>query len=166
MKDYRNSDYALNKFAKGIVYRFTDKTVEVMQEDYLAENPGKTAADFKALKAESDGIYLAQDREDTALGKKQLSLTGLEDAEVCSVPGTDYAVIEEPDKAERKRKRRELGKQALGKLTEVQRRRYVMYHAGGLTTRQIAEREGTAQRTIMDSLEQAEKKIKKFLAKS
>ena len=46
MKNYKDSDYALNKFSEGIVYRFADRIVEIAQEDYLAENPGKTAQDF------------------------------------------------------------------------------------------------------------------------
>ena len=41
MKNYRDSDYAANKYASGIVYRFANKTVTVTVEDYLKENPGK-----------------------------------------------------------------------------------------------------------------------------
>ena len=41
MKNYKDSDYALNKFSKGIVYR----------------NPGRTAQDFIELKVLSDEIY-------------------------------------------------------------------------------------------------------------
>lgn len=40
MKNYKDSDYALNKFSEGIVYRFADRIVEITLEDYLAENPG------------------------------------------------------------------------------------------------------------------------------
>ena len=50
----------------------------------------------------------------------------------------------------------------LGKLTEVQRRRFLMHRVVGLTTRQIAELEGSKQQSIVESLQAAEKKIKKF----
>ncbi len=42
MKNYRKSDYALNKFSEGIVYQFSDGTVEISLADYLRDNPGKT----------------------------------------------------------------------------------------------------------------------------
>ncbi len=51
LKNYKDSDYALNKFSEGIVYRFADRIVEITLEDYLAENPGKTAQDFLEPKA-------------------------------------------------------------------------------------------------------------------
>ena len=57
MPKYQNSDYAVNKNAKGIVYRFANRTVEVTLEDYLRENPDKTEADFAELKAMSDSDY-------------------------------------------------------------------------------------------------------------
>ncbi len=60
MKNYKDSDYALNKFSEGIVYRFADRIVEITLEDYLAESPGKTAEDFLELKALSDEIYHQQ----------------------------------------------------------------------------------------------------------
>ena len=51
MNNYRKSDYAVNKFSEGIVYRFNSETIEVTLEDYLKENPGKTEQDFQKLKA-------------------------------------------------------------------------------------------------------------------
>ena len=51
MKNYTDCDYALNKINKNaIVYRFADEVVEVTLADFLAENPDKTEADFRALK--------------------------------------------------------------------------------------------------------------------
>ena len=45
-------------------------------EDFLRDNPGKTEADFMALKAVSDEIYLEQARLETAQGNKTFSMTG------------------------------------------------------------------------------------------
>ena len=47
-------------------------------------------------------------------------------------------------------------------LTKIQKKRYIMSRAKGLSTREIAEKEGVSQRTVQDSLELAERKIKIF----
>ena len=78
MKNYRKSDYALNKFSEGIVYQFSDGIVEISMADYLRDNPGKTKKDFLELKAISDDIYLEQVRLETAQGNKLFSLADLE----------------------------------------------------------------------------------------
>ena len=163
MKNYTDSDYALNKYSEGIVYRFADKTVVVTLADYLAENPGKTAEDFKALKEFSDADYLNQVRRENASTKKDVPIGDLIETDACAVPSAEYSVVDEPVEVERLEARLNLAKGALDKLTEVQRRRYIQYHGHGLSTRKIAEIEGVEQRTVMDSLEWAEKKIRKFL---
>jgi len=84
MKHYKNSDYALNKFSEGIVYRFADDIVEVTL--------------------------------------------------------------------------------ALDKLTDVQRKRYLLYYVEELTIRQIADIEGVGHSKIQKRIEGAQKKIKKVLA--
>ena len=38
MKNYKDSDCALNKFSEGIVSKFTDRIVEITPEAYLVEN--------------------------------------------------------------------------------------------------------------------------------
>ena len=47
-------------------------------------------------------------------------------------------------------------------LTKIQKKRYLMSRAKGLSTREIAKKEGVSQRTVQDSLELAERKIKIF----
>lgn len=60
MRNYKESDYALNKFSEGIVYKFADGIVEITLEDYLQDNPDKSKDDFDKLKAISDEIYHEQ----------------------------------------------------------------------------------------------------------
>ena len=91
MKNYRKSDYALNKFSEGIVYQFSDGTLEISMEDYLRDNPDKTEADFLELKALSDEIYLELVRLETAQGNKTVSMTGLEDTVAYPAPSLDEA---------------------------------------------------------------------------
>ena len=64
MKNYKDSNYALNKYSQGIVYQFADGMAEITLEEYLRENPDKTESDFKELKALSDEIYYQQSRQE------------------------------------------------------------------------------------------------------
>ena len=84
MRDYRKSDYAINKYSPNIVYRFHDEIVEVSLEDYLTENPDKAERDFAELKALSDQIYYEQDRDESAQTRKDVSIHGLEETDCCA----------------------------------------------------------------------------------
>jgi len=145
-------------------YCFADTNLEITLEIYLRENPGKTENDFIELKTLSDSIYLEQDREEYRQTWKNVSLHGLDETEFCSVPSSEDAIIEQIEQAVKQKRRRELAHQALCTLTDVQRRRYLLYHVNGLTMREIADIEGVVHSKIQKSLEAAEKKIKKFLS--
>jgi hypothetical protein len=167
MKNYTDSDYAANKYNKGIVYRFADEVVVVTLTDYLAENPGHTAADFGKLKAFSDNDYRERDRLDYQEMWKNVPIDKLEETELCSVPSSEDIFLSELDAIEENeqyRQKVELAKQVLDKLTEVQRRRYLLHVVNGLSTWKIAEIEGVNQSKIMKSLDATEKKIKKVLS--
>ena len=166
MKNYKDSDYAINKNAAGIVYRFANQTVEITLNDYLRDNPTKTAADFEALKALSDADYYETDRSGYRQTWKNTSFDTLDEDEtvIFSVPSAEDEVIEQVEQAAEYAKRQSSAARALDKLTEIQRRRYLMYHVQGLSTWQIAEREGANQKSIHESLQAAEKKIKKILS--
>lgn len=163
MKNYRDSYYAANKYASGIVYRFSNQTVEVTLEDYLRENPDKTETDFKELKALSDEDYKNRDREEYRLTYKNVSIHGLDETDACCVSSPEEILIDELEqKAEKEHMRRQMY-QALSTLTEVQLRRYLMHFVDELSTWKIAEIEGVNQSKIMKSISAAEKKIKKYL---
>ena len=169
MKNYQNSDYALNKYSGGIVYRFADEIVEVTLADFLADNPGKTEADFRALKELSDADYYASDRAENAQTKKNSPFDEMDETLLCGEPSPEETLIgeiEEQEEAERYQERLNTANRALDKLTDVQRRRYLMYHVDGLTLRQIADVEGVVHTKIQNSIEAAKKKIKKVLADS
>jgi DNA-directed RNA polymerase specialized sigma24 family protein len=166
MKNYTDSDYALNKHSEGIVYRFADGSrFMVMLEDYLAENPDKTEADFAALKALSDEDYHERDKAGYRRTWKDTPLDARAETRFCSVPSPEATVIDAPEEAERRRSRAALAKRALEKLTEVQRRRYLLYHIEGLTTRKIANLDKVKHQSVVECLAAAEKKIKKVLGK-
>jgi hypothetical protein len=164
MKNYQDSDYALNKLNRNaIIYKFTDGIVEITLEVYLRDNPGKNESDFYELKALSDLMYYEQDREEYRQTYKNISLYGLDETDACAVPSPEESVIEQPERAARKKRRREIAEQALVTLTFVQQRRYVMYHVKGMTEDKIAQTEGSTQQAVSKSLMWADKKIKKFL---
>ena len=52
--------------------------------------------------------------------------------------------------------------EAIGKLTEVQQRRLRLYYFGGLTYSQIARLEGKNYRSVIDSINQAIKRLGKL----
>lgn len=55
--------------------------------------------------------------------------------------------------------------EAVGKLTEVQRRRLCLYYFDGLSYRQIARLEGVTHRAVIGTIAQALKQLKTFFQK-
>ena len=57
-KNYRTSNYGLNKNSKGIVYKYADgTTLELTFEKISADDPNFTRDDFEKLKNLSDELY-------------------------------------------------------------------------------------------------------------
>lgn len=170
MQNYTNSDYALNKInKKAIVYRFADYIVEITLAGYLAENPDKTEADFRALKELSDTDYYERDRFENAQTKRNTLFDELDETALCRVPSPEDLFIGEISAREETEQRRQClatANRALDKLTEVQRRGYLIYHVEGLSTWEIAKSEGVNQSKIMNSMTLADKKIEKVLSDS
>ncbi len=54
---------------------------------------------------------------------------------------------------------------AIGKLTEIQQRRLSLYYFGGLSYSQIAKQEGVNHRTVIGTIEQALKRLRKLYRK-
>ena len=163
LKNYKESDYALNKYSQGIVYKFADGTVEVTLEDYLRDNPNGTEADFAKLKAWSDGVYHEQAVQEQRTCRRNISIDQVPEVEFAVVPDFSQNLMGEPDE----------GKKALnaankllhsGMLTEVQQRRFMLHYFKGLSTRQIAMLEGVRQQTVWESLMWAGKKLRKLFA--
>ena len=166
MKHYTNSDYALNKYSEGIVYRFADGIVEVTLADFLAENPNKTEADFRALKEFSDGDYHGEVKATYRQTWKDLRDGTAEDSMFnadISAEDSFFGESEACEECVQYQKQVDAAYQVLDKLTEVQRRRYLMHRVDGLTLREIAAIESVAFQVVSKSISGAEKKIKKML---
>jgi len=160
MRNYKDSDYALNKFSEGIVYKFADGIVEVTLEAYLKSNPGRTEADFTELKALSDEIYHQQVVQEHRKSRLDVSIDALEDSKHPLMDSFEQELIIKSEK----QKALEAAKKLLhsGLLTETQVRRFRLHFFQGLSIRQIAAREGVHKRAVWDSLHWSEKKLKKF----
>lgn len=163
MKNYRDSDYAVNKFSKGIVYRFGDETIEITLEDYLRENPDKTEEDFFRLKEISDQIYYEQDRAENAQTKKNISIHSLMDTLACSTLALDEEYIQQEKREQDKRKMDKLFRDA--GLSEKQKRRLYLHCVEGKTFRAIAEIEGVHWTSVEECVKFALKKLKKYYIK-
>ena len=161
MKNYCNNDYAVNRYATGIVYRCATGTITVTLDDYLRENPGKTQADFAELKALSDAMYKEEDRAITRQGRKTTVLEEV-DATPIRADSPEDTLIRAEDTA----LRQQWARIALAKMTEVQRRRYLLHVAKGLSTWDIAQMEGVNQSKVFKSIQAAKKKMQNFLDES
>lgn len=167
LRDYRKSDYAINKYSPNIVYRFyDDEIIEVSLEDYLKENPDKTEQDFAELKALSDEIYYEQDRAESTQTRKDVSIHGLEEMDCCSTRPLEEELEELAAEVQNRRYARIALERlfAAGVLTEVQKRRFRLHVFRGLSTRQIGRLEGTSHQAVAKSLNLAIEKLKKFFA--
>ena len=162
MSDFNKSDYAINKNAAGIVYRFNGQTVEVTKTAYIEENPGKTEADFQELKTLSDSMFHEEDLADTKYAKRHGPLFDT-DMPTLITASPEEGFIERADmRAVRKATRQLLGS---GNLTETQERRFRMHFFKGQSLREIAAQEGTSHIVVRASIQQATKKLKLFFDK-
>jgi DNA-binding CsgD family transcriptional regulator len=172
MKNYQNSDYALNRQSEGIVYRFADGehvpgSSSYSEADFLANESGKTAGDFAALKEFSDEDYHRQKLRDYNTTHLNRNIEWAEDSGLCYSQSPEEILIARINAGEYAKKRARqaaIAKRVLAAMTDAQRRRYIQHAAYGLSTREIAEKEGISHVAVVYSLEGAEKKIKKVLA--
>ena len=162
-RNYRQSDYAKNKYSSNIVYAGSDETIEITLEQFLKENPGMTEEDFKYWKNWSDEDYLIADRKDTNEAKHTVSIHSIEATELVSIPSAEDIVIEKLSRESERVYTMKDAEAVLSKLTDIQRRRYLLYEVYGLSTPQIALSEGVSQYTVWESIDSAKKRIKKVL---
>lgn len=162
-RNYRQSDYAKNKYSNNIVYAGLDETIEITLEQFLDENPGMTEEDFKYWKNWSDEDYLIADRKDTNEAKHTVSIHSIEATELVSIPSAEDIVIEKLSRESERVYTMKDAEAVLSKLTDIQRRRYLLYEVYGLSTPQIALSEGVSQYTVWESIDSAKKRIKKVL---
>ena len=113
----------------------------------------EVSTSVKELLEQSDRQIRSQRRQD----RRYLDFTPLTD-EVLEI--SLLGVFEDTaDLLERMERNARLH-EAIGKLTEVQRRRLLLYYFEGLTYSRIAKLEGVSHRAVIYSIEQALKQLK------
>ena len=127
-----------------IKYEFADGTVTEVEAD------------------ESIGSFIVDDRrrEDNFERNARRRCYSLDAADF---EGIEFADKETPESILSDKDETEKIYAALEHLTEVQKRRFLMY-ASGISAREIGRREGVDHKGILKSINQAKKILKKFLS--
>lgn len=160
---FYESNYALNRNKKAIIYKNNDGTIlEITLEKIAAGNPNFTEEDFVKLKEFSDQVYLEEQRGDVTYYKHiKGSIDEYEDSSWLATESFENELL---DKLEDDSLGKAIHDYMKENLTEVQRRRFLML-LNGLSTVQIAEIEGCNQNAVWKSIKLARRKLKKFLQK-
>ena len=118
--------------------------------------------DFDTMKEFLTGETRQEFNADWSVTKLNVDFDVLEKTDLFSVQSVEDDYIERQNVADDFRTLDNAMKVLDSCLTKIQKKRYILSRAKGLSTREIAEKEGVSQRTVQDSLELAERKIKIF----
>lgn len=161
MKDYKKSNYAINKVRKGIVYRNADgSTLEITFEKITVENPEFTKEDFEKLKELSDELYHEEFKADDLEAHFVQSIFD-ENDERCkrTLPSAEDEYLEQVERSEyEERLQNEIDRV----LTSVQKRRLYMKYFRNMSAVEIAKIEGSSFSAVSKSIRLAKEKIKKI----
>jgi len=160
VSDYRNSNYALNKFSEGIVYQFSGEIRVVTMEDYLKENTDKTEEDFWELKKLSDQIYHEELLKENIDRKRTISMTNLENVLADTSPSMEDRYI----KTEEMRCVRVAVIKLFseGRLTSKQKERFIKHFFRRKSLREIAREEGVYFTSVNECIWRAVEKLKRY----
>ena len=160
MIPYYNRDYAWNKDAEdAIVYRFNDGTrATITLEDILEGDPAMTMDRAIEIIRVSQADYEITDLQEHQEGNCTLSLSDSDGMQ----PSPETQMIQCIEQAESEQRIRLIRRCINEQLTEVQRRRLLLYMKGK-KTRQIAALEGVQQNAVWKSISTAQKIILSFL---
>ena len=160
--NYNKSNYGLNKHSEGIVYRNADgSTLEITFEKISATDPTFTKEDFEKLKSFSDEMYHEEAKADYNYHHcVKGSYDSFEDSHWLQTECLEDELLKRADEKEFTEK---IHTAISTLLTETQKRRLLLHAFRGLTIREIAKREGSSQKSVWESINAAQAKIKKFL---
>lgn len=187
--DYQNAEfYKLNKNNPDLVYNFADELITYRNEtdengnlqivEYRKKDgrKGKKATtrrvvpstemsieDFDAWKTRLTEEALEYRRNDDLTTRENVSIENLLETDLVCEESVEDEYIREEEERQQYAAIIAKASEVLALLTPTQRKRYVLSKAYGMTTREIAEKEGCEQRAVVKSLQQAEKKLKKAL---
>jgi RNA polymerase sigma factor (sigma-70 family) len=157
MDNYKETDYAKNKYSHNIVYETSKGTVEITVTQYLNENPTKEEADFWELKALSDEVYRQQAKEEHTQTNRNARFDENIESGFFYFPSPEE-ILE--FREERLREQR-LVEELLFPLTPAQRRRLLCYVVEGMSLQEIAEVENVNPSAVCRSIIEAKKKLRR-----
>lgn len=187
--DYQNAEfYKLNKNNPDLVYNFADELITYRKEEDANGNlqiveyrkkdgrKGKKVTtrrvvpshemsikDFDAWKTRLTEEALEYRRHDDLTTRENVSIENLLETDLVCEESVEDEYIREEEERQQYAAIIAKSSEVLALLTPTQRKRYVLSKAYGMTTREIAEKEGCEQRAVVKSLQQVEKKLKKAL---
>lgn len=162
MKNYKDSDYARNKYSPNMVYKFADSSInEVTQEKYLGERAKEGVKGYAKLKKESNDIFHKDAIYDNKECRHTVPIEDIDEKAFIQDDSILDSIIEREEKDRALAAAKELLER--GKLTEEQKRRFIQHYFHGLSTREIGKQEGVSHIAIYKSIKGAkEKLIKNF----
>ena len=167
MSNFNKSDYAANKYSDSIVYKSVTGAYELTEEQFLRENPSETPQTYRRWKIWSNHNYLDMLRKDIEERKHTVPWNELEDTLlVCAAISEDEAFKE----VERQNNPTPTIKEAYdilnSCLTEIQKRRFLLFILERKNEREIALLEGVNQSSVSRSLIAAQKRINRYVSKN
>lgn len=172
-KDHDTIAYAHNEEIVLIKRVVDDDSVHLTEVTLNSENGNKISeriisdsemklSDFDTMKEFLTEETRREFNADWSATKLNVDFDILEKTDLFSVQSVEDDYIERQNVADDFRTLDNAMKVLDSCLTKIQKKRYILSRAKGLSTREIAEKEGVSQRTVQDSLELAERKIKIF----
>lgn len=161
-KNFNKSNYGINKNKKGIVYQYADgSSLEITLEKISESDPAFTQQDFDKLKEFSDELYHEEAKADYNYHHcVKGSYDNIEDSVWLETESLENEIFNKINEKELFDKVYDV---IYNKLTETQKRRMMLFAFKGLSTREIAVIEGTSQKSVWESINTAQNKIKKVL---
>ena len=162
-RNFKNSDYAKNKYSEGVVYTFVDGTeVEIKLSTAMEADSNVTVEKFQELKNVSDAIFEADDNSDDLYSKYvKTTYETIEDGAWLATKSLEEEYF---DRLEDEALNEKVKRFANTKLTENQRRRFWLL-LEGKSQAEIAAIEKCTQQNISASQKAIQKKFKKFFNK-
>jgi DNA-directed RNA polymerase specialized sigma24 family protein len=159
MNNYKESDYAKNRYSPNIVYQFFDGNVEITVTQYLHENPTRDEQDFWDLKALSDKEFHREAKQENTAAKNNVRF----DTIYKSIE-SDFFCYPSPEEIlaarEERNRERKFIEELLSPLTELQRKRLILNIVDGLSHHAIARLEGVSQTAVSLSIAKAKRLIR------
>ena len=162
MRFNKKSIYALNKTSEYII---CPSVIDEDRQDTAHITP-EDIPDFDYWKALSDENYHETEMRYKRTSRLDVTIHPLEESDHCASESLEDEYFDRLDQQESPATRTKENALTIMELclTKIQYTRFYQHHYLGCSTREIAKKEGKNQKTIVESLQSAEKKIKKFLS--